>query len=75
MADKAIDAVMDAIDIETYLICRDAQEGRLLALKLGQDMNLGDVDIMYEEFDGFGVRLRLRKYFHKPGAHYPWLEK
>lgn len=75
MVDKAIDAVMDAIDIETYLVCHDANEGRALALKLGQEMNLGDIDIMFEEFDGYGVRVRLRKYIYRPGAQYRWLER
>jgi hypothetical protein len=69
----ALERVMDAIDIETYLVCRDANEGRMLALKLGQELNLGDVDIMFEEFDGYGIRLRLRKYVHKPGSRYEWL--
>lgn len=73
MVKKALDAVMDAIDIETYLVCRDANDGKSLALRLGQEMNLGDVDIMFEEFDGYGVRVRLRKYIHKPGAEYRWL--
>ena len=73
MLDHAFDAIMDAIDIETYLVCRDESEGRTLALRLGQEMNLGDVDIMFQEFDGYGVRVRLRKYIHRPGAQYRWL--
>ncbi len=70
---RAIDSVMDAIDIETYLVCGDANEGKLLAMKLGVEMNLGDVDVMYEEFDGYGVRVRLRKYIYKPGNNYLYL--
>ncbi len=69
----AIERIMDAIDIETYLICKDANEGKMLAMQLGRELNLGDVDIMFEEFDGYGVRLRLRKYIHKPGSKYEWL--
>ncbi len=65
---------MDAVDVETYLVCRDAEEGKALALQLGREMNLGDVDIMFEEFDGYGVRVRLRKYIHKPGNEYRWLK-
>jgi hypothetical protein len=38
-------------------------------------MNLGEVDLMYEEFDGFGVRVRLRKYIYRPGSRYRWLEE
>ncbi len=71
---KAMDKIMDAIDIETYIICKDMQEGKKLALQLGQEMNLGEIDIMFQEFDGYGVRLRLRKYIHKPGNRYKWME-
>ncbi|MBV6510642.1 MAG: hypothetical protein FMNOHCHN_00119 [Ignavibacteriaceae bacterium] len=70
-----MEAVMDAIDIETYIVCSDQKEGRQLALQLGTEMNLGEVDIMFEEFDGFGVRVRLRKYIYRPGSRYLWLEE
>jgi hypothetical protein len=73
MIATAFDRVMDAIDIETYLVCKDASEGRTLALQLGQELHLGEVDIMFQEFDGYGVRVRLRKYIHKPGDQYRWL--
>ena len=73
MVEKALDRVMDALDIETYLVCKDEQEGKILALRLGHEMNLGDVDIMFEEFDGYGIRVRLRKYVYKPGTRYGWL--
>jgi hypothetical protein len=69
----AMNRVMDAIDIETYIVCATAAEGKTLALSLGREMNLGDVDIMFEEFDGYGVRVRLRKYVYRPGARYEWL--
>ena len=70
----AMDQVLDAIDIETYLVCSSAQHGKLLAQQLGHEMNLGDVDVMFEEFDGYGVRVRLRKYVFRPGNNYRWLE-
>ena len=73
MMSTAMNSVMDAIDIETYIVCASAAEGKTLALALGRDMNLGDVDIMFEEFDGYGLRVRLRKYIYRPGAHYEWL--
>lgn len=71
---KAIDKVLDAIDIETYLVCKDSNEGKKLALQLGQELNLGEVDIMFSEFDGYGVRVRLRKYVYKPGDNYLYLD-
>jgi hypothetical protein len=70
---KAMDRVVDAVDIETYLLCENETEGKTLALRLGEELNLGTVDIMFQEFDGYGVRVRLRKYIHKPGKRYVWL--
>ena len=71
---SALNSIMDGLDIETYLVCRDQQEGKRLALQLGKEMNLGEVDIMFEEFDGYGMRVRLRKYIYKPGNTYRWLK-
>jgi len=75
METTALNAVVDAVDIETYLLCSDAKQGHALALQLGREMNLGEVDVMFEEFDGYGVRLRLRKYIHRPAQRYRWLEQ
>ena len=72
---SALERVMDAIDIETYIVCKDENEGKKFALQLGQEMNLGEIDIMYQEFDGYGVRVRLRKYVYKPGNIYKYLTK
>lgn len=71
----ALEQVMDAIDIETYIVCRDENEGKKFALQLGQEMNLGEIDIMYQEFDGYGIRVRLRKYIYKPGNMYKYLNQ
>lgn len=69
----AINQILDAIDIETYIVCKDEKEGKELALKLGQELNLGEVDIMFFEFDGYGARVRLRKYIYKPGNLFQYL--
>lgn len=71
---SALSKVIDAVDVETYLMCTDARSGHALALQLGKEMNLGDVDVMFEEFDGYGVRVRIRKYIHRPAQKYHWLE-
>ena len=42
METTALNAVVDAVDIETYLLCSDAKQGHALALQLGREMNLGD---------------------------------
>lgn len=70
---SALSHVIDAIDVETYLVCSSAQEGHELARRLGREMQLGEVDVMFEEFDGFGVRIRLRAMIHRPAARYSWL--
>jgi hypothetical protein len=69
----ALSRVIDAIDVETYLLCGSAQEGHELARRLGRELNLGDVDVMFEEFDGYGVRVRFRAMVHRPAANYAWL--
>lgn len=74
MEKTAMNSVVDAIDIETYFACTDERQGHLLALRLGKEMNLGDVDVMFEEFDGYGSRVRIRKYVHRPAQQYHWLE-
>jgi hypothetical protein len=73
MSSSALSRVIDAIDIETYLVCPSAQEGHELARRLGRELNLGDVDVMFEEFDGYGIRVRLRAMIHRPAARYAWL--
>ncbi|MEW6654011.1 MAG: hypothetical protein AB1394_11170 [Bacteroidota bacterium] len=67
--------IMDAIDIETYIVCSDANEGKKYAMQLGRELNLGEIDIMYHEFDGYGLRVRLRKYIYKPGSSYSYLNR
>ena len=70
---SALSHVIDAVDVETYLLCDSAQEGHALARLLGRELNLGDVDVMFEEFDGYGIRVRLRAMIHRPAARYGWL--
>jgi len=73
MNESALNRVIDGIDIETYLACQNEEEGKFLARKLGEELNLGEIDVVFSEFDGFGVRVRLRKYVVKPGDKYNWL--
>ena len=70
---KALEKILDTIDIETFIQCSSLNEGKVLALELGKELGLGEVDIMFIEFDGYGVRVRLRKYIYKPGNQYGWL--
>ena len=71
---KALDQVLDALDIETFLVCKSAEEGRKLAEKLMVELNLPHGDIVFLEHSGIGARVRLRTYIHRPGDNYRWLE-
>lgn len=73
MTSSVFHKVVDALDIETYLLAETQEEGRNLGLKLMADLGFLDVDIVFVEFDGQGVRLRLRATIHKVGLSYPWL--
>jgi len=65
--------IMDALDMETFLVCESEEEGRNLGLKLMKDLGFKDVDIVFIEFNGVGARVRARAYIHRAGDVYPWL--
>jgi len=71
---RAIDQVVDAIDVETFLLCRSEEEAKELAEALAAELNLKHGDIVFLEFNGMGARVRLRSYVHRPGDRYRWLE-
>lgn len=70
---KALSKVMDALDIETFFDCEDEEEGKHLALSLMSELGFKDVDIVFSEFRGVGVRVRIRAYIHRAGDKYGWL--
>jgi hypothetical protein len=72
---KALDHVVDALDIETFLICKSESEGREIALSLMAELNLPQGDIVFIEHKGPGARVRIRTYIHHPGDHYRWLSE
>ncbi len=72
---KALDQVVDAIDIETFLYCQSEDEAKNLAEKLMQELHLPHGDIVFLDFEAWGARVRLRSYIHHPGDHYRWMEK
>lgn len=71
---RALDQVLDALDIETFLVCGSAEEGRKLAEQLIAELNLPQGDVVFIEHNGPGARVRLRVYIHRPGDAYRWLE-
>lgn len=71
---KALDRVVDAIDIETFLYCRTEDEAKELAEAIAVELGLPHGDIVFLEHKGWGARVRIRSYIHRPGDHYRWLE-
>jgi len=65
---------MDALDVETFLVCESEEEGKNLGLKLMKDLGFTDVDVVFVEFRGVGARIRARAYIHRAGDVYPWLD-
>ncbi len=72
---KAMDRVIDTIDIETFLYCKDEEEAKELAEALAHELNLNQPGIVFLEHKGLGARVRIRSYVHRPGDHYRWLEE
>lgn len=71
---RILDRVMDAMDVETFLVCSSEEEGRRLMLQFLKDIGFADVDIVFIQFQGPGVRVRARAYIHRPGDTYGWLK-
>lgn len=71
---KALDRVVDALDIETFLYCKSEEEAKELAEVLAAELNLPRGDVVFLEFKGWGARVRIRSYIHRPGDHYRWME-
>jgi len=71
---EILDHVMDALDVETFLICDSEEEGRALALELIKEMGFKDFDIVNLDYQGVGARVRVRAYIHRSGDKYGWLQ-
>ncbi|HNT55106.1 MAG TPA: hypothetical protein PKG95_10370 [Anaerolineaceae bacterium] len=70
---KALAHVVDALDIETFLYCKDEDEAKILAEALAAELGLPHGDVVFVEHRGAGARVRIRSYIHHPGDHYRWL--
>ncbi len=65
--------VMDGLDVETFLVCGSEEEGRGLIMELMKDLGFRDVDVVFIEYMGPGVRVQARAYLHRAGGRYGWL--
>lgn len=66
--------VLDALDIETLLVCTSEEEGKRIALELAKRLGFRDIDIVFIRFQGSGARVRIRAYINRPGDQYAWLD-
>lgn len=66
--------VMDALDLETFLVSSSEEEGKDLALRLMRSLGFQDVDLVYSHFAGTGTRIRARAYIYRPGQDLGWLK-
>ncbi len=69
---SARDRILDACDLETFLVCDNLEEGKKLSRQLMGELGFSDIDIVSCELGGPGVRVRLRAYINRPGAAYSW---
>ena len=65
--------ILDALDIETFLISEDEREAKNLILASLQALGFSDIDVVDIQQAGPGARVRARAYLHRPGTAYPWL--
>lgn len=71
--ESGMERILDAVDIETFILCASEEEGRKFALQMAETMGLADAGIVFLSFSGPGARVRVRAYVHRPGAQYGWL--
>jgi len=67
-----MDRIMDAVDIETFLVCDDEEEGKRISLELMKELGFNNFSIVYIRHQGPGARVRVRGYIYKPGDRYNW---
>ncbi len=66
-------AIVDAFDLETFLLCDSPEEAKSLILQFFEQRGFEDTDLLSIDFRGFGARVRARVYLNRPGAVYSWL--
>jgi hypothetical protein len=71
--DNVTSRVLDAIDIETFLVCESENEAKTLMAQLMQKIGLNDINMVFIEQHATGARVRARGYLYKPGDRYGWL--
>ncbi|HEX4350496.1 MAG TPA: hypothetical protein VH251_08915 [Verrucomicrobiae bacterium] len=71
----ARDAIVDALDIESFVLCESENDAKTLVGKLMESLGLPRFVIVSLDFNGPGAHFRVRVYMNKPGDSYSWLQK
>jgi len=71
----ARDTIVDALDIESFVLCESEKEAKELVGKLMQSLGLSRFVIVSLDFNGPGAHFRVRAYLNKPGDNYTWLKE
>ena len=72
---NARDQIVDAMDIESFVLCESEREAKSLIAQLMQSMGVARHVIVSLDFNGPGAHFRVRAYMNKPGDHYTWLRE
>ena len=67
--------IVDAMDIESFLLCESEKEAKELIGKLIQSLGISRFVIVSLDFNGPGAHFRVRAYMNKPGDSYTWLKE
>ncbi|HHY13451.1 MAG TPA: hypothetical protein GX526_02240 [Thermoanaerobacterales bacterium] len=70
---NAFRQILDAVDIETYVICESESDCREIIYDVLKEIGFKDISIVFLEHNGAGARVRARGYIYKPGDTYDWL--
>ncbi|HHY71535.1 MAG TPA: hypothetical protein GX519_07835 [Thermoanaerobacterales bacterium] len=68
-----MEKVLDAVDLEMYLVCKDEIEAEKFTIELMNKLGFQDISVVFIEHQGPGARVRARGYIYKPGDRYGWL--
>ena len=70
----ARDTIVDALDIESFVLCESEKEAKELIAQLMHSLGLARHVIVSLDFNGPGAHFRARTYMNKPGDSYSWLK-
>ena len=72
---NARDQIVDAIDIESFVLCESEAEAQTVIARLMQSMGMSRHVIVSLDFNGPGAHFHVRAYVNKPGDSYTWLKQ